>query len=264
MVLMLLSVAVLVVSGFAALLGLRSARIATSIGVGGAVIGCAIGLIPAAGMLLGGEVESLHLAWSVPYGSFFVQLDALSAFFIVVILAISALAAIYGGEYLWPWRDKKLLGPPWFFFNILVASMVMVVLARNGVLFLMAWEVMALSSFFLVTFEDERESTRQAGWTYLVASHIGTAFLLVLFILLGRANGSLDFDRFSVSSGAGLLFVLAVVGFGTKAGFVPLHVWLPEAHPAAPSHVSAVMSAVMIKTGIYGLVRVMIMLGAPQ
>jgi len=115
-----------------------------------------------------------------------------------------------------------------------------------------------------VTFEDEKETTRRAGWIYLVASHVGTAFLLVLFILLGRANGSLDFDRFSASSGASLLFVVALLGFGTKAGFVPLHVWLPEAHPAAPSHVSAVMSAVMIKTGIYGLLRVMIFLGAPQ
>ena len=163
------------------------------------------------------------------------------------------MAAIYGADYLEAYRGRKALAPPWFFFNLLVASMVVVILARNGVLFLMAWEMMALSSFFLVTFEDEKESTRQAGWTYLVASHIGTAFLLVLFILLGRANGSLDFDRFSASSGAGLLFVLALVGFGTKAGFIPLHVWLPEAHPAAPSHVSAVMSAVMIKTGIYGI-----------
>ncbi len=97
-----------------------------------------------------------------------------------------------------------------------------------------------------------------------MASHIGTAFLLVLFVLLGKANGSMDFDRFSASSGAGLLFVLALVGFGTKAGFVPLHVWLPEAHPAAPSHVSAVMSAVMIKTGIYGLLRILTFLGPPQ
>jgi hydrogenase-4 component B len=268
-VFLLLSIAILAVSGFAALLG-RSARIATGIGVGGAVIGCAIGLIPALGVLLGGEVESLHLAWSVPYGSFFVQLDALSAFFIVVILAISALAAIYGGEYLWPWHDKKWLGPPWFFFNVLVASMLMVVLARNGVLFLVAWEVMALSSFFLVTFEDERESVRVAGRTYLVATHLGTAFLLVMFILMGREAGSLDFDQFEKLSGtpkafggASLLFLLAIIGFGTKAGFVPLHVWLPEAHPAAPSHVSALMSGVMIKTGIYGLVRVLTFLGPP-
>src|SRR6266487_402262 len=267
-VLVLLSVAILVVSGFVALLGRRSARIVTGIGVGGAVIGCAIGLIPALGVLLGGEVESLHLAWSVPYGSFFVQLDALSAFFIVVILAISALTAIYGGEYLWPWRDKKLLGPPWFFFYMLVASMVMVVLARNGVLFLMAWEVMALSSFFLVTFEDERESVRVAGRTYLVATYLGTAFLLVMFILMGREAGSLDFDQFQKLSGTpkafgGLLFLLAIIGFGTKAGFMPLHVWLPGAHPAAPSHVSALMSGVMIKMGIYGLLRALAFLGFP-
>ena len=268
MVLLLLSVAILAVSGFVALLGERSARIATGVGVGGAVISCAIGLIPSLGVLLGGETESLHLAWPVPYGSFFVEMDALSAFFVVVILAISVLAAIYGGEYLWAWRDKKSLGAPWFFFNLLVASMVMVVLARNGVLFLVAWEVMALSSFFLVMFEDERESVRDAGWTYLVATHLGTAFLLVMFVLIGREVGSLDFDQFEKLSGiapasASLLFLLAVIGFGTKAGFMPLHVWLPEAHPAAPSHVSAVMSGVMIKTGIYGLVRVLTFLGPP-
>ena len=204
------------------------------------------------------------MAWDVPYGSLFLELDPLSGFFLIPVFVLCALAAVYGADYLEAYRGRKALAPPWFFFNLLVASMVVVILARNGVLFLMAWEMMALSSFFLVTFEDEKESTRQAGWIYLVASHIGTAFLLVLFVLLGRASGSLDFDRFSASSGAGLLFVLALVGFGTKAGFIPLHVWLPEAHPAAPSHVSAVMSAVMIKTGIYGLVRVMMLLGAPQ
>ena len=268
MVLLLLSVAILVASGFVALLGQRWARMATGVGVGGAVVGCAIGLIPSIGVLLGGKIESLHLAWSVPYGSFFVEVDALSAFFVVVTLAISAWAAIYGSEYLWAWRSKKSLGPPWFFFNLLVASMVMVVLARNGVLFLVAWEVMALSSFFLVTFEDERESVRDAGWTYLVATHLGTAFLLVMFVLMGREAGSLDFDQFeklgSISSAsASLFFLLAIIGFGTKAGFMPLHVWLPEAHPAAPSHVSALMSGVMIKTGIYGLIRVLTFLGPP-
>ncbi len=268
MAFLLLSIALLVVSGSVAFLGQRSARIATAVGAGGAVIACAIGLIPSVGVLLGKKAESLHLAWSVPYGSFFVEMDVLSGFFAVVILAISALVAIYGGKYLWAWREKKSLGPPWFFFNVLVASMVMVVIARNGVLFLVAWEVMALSSFFLVTFEDERESVRDAGWTYLVATHLGTAFLLVMFILMGRAVGSLDFDQFQKLSdvapaSASLLFLLAVIGFGTKAGFMPLHVWLPEAHPAAPSHVSALMSGVMIKTGIYGLVRTLTLLGPP-
>ena len=270
MILLLLSAAIIIISGFVALIGQRSARFATISGVGGMVIGCAIGLVPSIGVLLSGTTESLHLNWSVPYGSFFVELDALSAFFVVVILAISALAAIYGGEYLWRRREKKSLGASWFFFNLLVASMVMVVLARNGVLFLVAWEVMALSSFFLVTFENEHASVRDAGWTYLVATHLGTAFLLVMFILISHETGSLDFDQFAKLSSASnafgspsLLFLLAIIGFGTKAGFMPFHVWLPEAHPAAPSHVSALMSGVMIKTGIYGLVRTLTFLGTP-
>jgi formate hydrogenlyase subunit 3/multisubunit Na+/H+ antiporter MnhD subunit len=144
----------------------------------------------------------------------------------------------------------------------------LVLIARNGVLFLAAWEGMALASFFPVVFENEKAEVRKAGWIYLTATHLGTAFLLVLFVLWAQASGSFDFDGFGAAAAqapalAGLLFVLAVVGFGTKAGFMPLHVWLPEAHPAAPSHVSAVMSGVMIKTGIYGLVRMLTLLGPP-
>jgi len=255
--LVLTAVAVLVVGAF---LALRSARL----GVVAAVTAGLMGLTASVRALLGGSIERWHVGWRVPYGAFAVELDALSAFFLALIFGLSALAAVYGDEYLAAWRGKKSLGAAWFFFNLLVASMAMVALARNGVLFLVAWELMALTSFFLVTFEDERDEVRAAGWTYLVASHLGTAFLLAMFVLLGRRNGSLDFNQFSVApGGAGLLFVLALVGFGTKAGFMPLHVWLPEAHPAAPSHVSALMSGVMIKLGIYGLLRVLTFLGAP-
>jgi formate hydrogenlyase subunit 3/multisubunit Na+/H+ antiporter MnhD subunit len=141
--------------------------------------------------------------------------------------------------------------------------MAIVVVAKNGVLFLVAWEAMSLASFFLVTFENERQDVRDAGWTYLVATHLGNAFLLALFLLLGNGTESLDFDQFHHPASSGALFLLALVGFGTKAGFIPLHVWLPEAHPAAPSHVSALMSGVMIKTGIYGLVRTLTLLGDP-
>ena len=255
MFLLLLALGILAVSGLAALWRPR-------LGVCGVVAACAIGLVPSVRVLLGGPTDSLRIAWNVPYGAFFVELDALSAFFLIPIFALSALTAIYGTEYLAAWRGKKSLGVSWFFFNWLVASMVMVVLARNAVLFLIAWELMALTSFFLVTFEDEKESVRDAGWTYLVASHLGTAFLLAMFVLLGREAGSLDFDRFAPVN-AGALFLLAVIGFGTKAGFIPLHVWLPEAHPAAPSHVSALMSGVMIKMGIYGLLRTLTFLGTP-
>ena len=152
------------------------------------------------------------------------------------ILGLCALAAIYGGQYLDAYRGHKSLGPPWFFFNVLVASMVLVVVARNGVLFLVAWEVMSLASYFLVTFEDEDEAVREAGRTYLVATHLGTAFLLAFFVLLGAAGGLAGLrrhrgGRHAGPATAGLLFLLALVGFGTKAGFMPLHVWLPGGPP---------------------------------
>ncbi|MBI4516614.1 MAG: hypothetical protein HY699_12455 [Deltaproteobacteria bacterium] len=265
MELLLLAIGLLVVSAVAALSCQRWARWCSGLGSGGVVVAAALGLVPAMRVLLGAPNERLRLAWSVPYGAFFVELDALSAFFVIPILVLSALAAVYGAGYLQAYGDKKALGVTWFFFNLLVASMALVVLARNGVLFLMAWEAMALASFFLVVFrEDERESARDAGWRYLVATHLGTAFLLALFVLLGHGNAVLDFDHFTTAAAApGVLFVLALAGFGAKAGFVPLHVWLPHAHPAAPSHVSALMSGVMIKTGIYGLLRCLTLLGPP-
>ena len=210
----------------------------------------------------------LRIRWGVPGGEFALQIDALAAWFLLPTLVLSVLAAVYGVGYLSREAAHRPTGPSWFFFNLLVASMAVVLMARNAVLFLTAWEIMALASFFLVTFEDERESVRRAGWTYLIATHLGTAFLLTLFILLGRNTGSLDFGVWAQAGGidprsASLLFVLALVGFGSKAGMIPFHVWLPEAHPAAPSHVSAVMSGVMIKTGIYGLLRSLTFLGEP-
>jgi formate hydrogenlyase subunit 3/multisubunit Na+/H+ antiporter MnhD subunit len=268
MALLIVALGLYVIGGIAALLSQRSARSATACGVSGIVGGSVVGLIPTVRVLLGGERESFQATWSVPYGSFAIGLDALSAFFLFIILVVSALAAVYGTEYWAAYRERKSLATAWFFYNLLIASMALVVMAGNGVLFLVAWEVMALASFFLVMFEDEKDEVREAGWTYLVATHLGTAFLIVMFLLLGREAGSLEFEKFSVLGHvapplAGVVFLLAIIGFGTKAGFMPLHVWLPEAHPAAPSHVSAVMSGVMIKTGIYGVLRVLTWLGPP-
>jgi len=267
--LVLLSITILCFSGLCSFFSGKNHRFANIIGAGGTVLGCLIGLAPAATVLWTGQARRFHCVWQIPFGSFSLQLDALSAFFLLMILILSAVAAIYGNTYLWDYRNRKNLGASWFFFNLLVASMALVVISHNGVLFLMAWEIMSLASFFLVTFEDENESVRRAGWIYLIATHIGTAFLFVLFILLAHQFPSLDFDNFSAfglngASMAGLAFVLSVIGFGTKAGFMPFHVWLPEAHPAAPSHVSAVMSGVMIKTGIYGLLRTLTFLGRPE
>ena len=268
MTLLLLAMAILLAGAMAVLLLSRVDRNLSWLCAGSVVIAAVLGCIPAIQVLLGGTAEQLHFPWPVPFGEFFIELDPLSAWFLLPTLLLSALSAIYGVGYLRSWQGRRSLGPVWFFYCLLVLGMVLVLLARNAVLFLVAWELMALASFFLVTFEHERESVREAGWIYFVATHLGTAFLLAFFLLLARETGSMDFTVWAekgiqTQGLAGILFLLAVVGFGTKAGFMPLHVWLPEAHPAAPSHVSALMSGVMIKTGIYGLLRAFTFLGTP-
>lgn len=273
MVLFCAGLAVLLLGGCVALLAARASRVANVIGAASALVGCGMALVPMLRTINSGAgPEPLSKPWNVPYGSLSLAIDPLSAWFALPILGLSALAAIYAAEYLLQYSDRKNLGAAWLFYNLLVAAMVVVVTARNGVLFLVAWEVMALASYFLVVFDDERAEVRDAGRIYLIASHLGTAFLLVLFVLLGQQAGTLNFDGIEhwigVTGGfepqtAGLVFVLAVVGFGAKAGFIPLHVWLPKAHPVAPSHVSAVMSGVMIKTGIYGIMRTLSLVGDP-
>jgi hydrogenase-4 component B len=263
MFLILAAVTILLICGIAALIFQSKPQFASRLGAAGPVLACGAGLIPVIRVLSGSGLDPISASWGMPLGAFSVGLDGLSAFFLLPILGLGALSAIYGLGYLWPYRERKSLGASWFHFNILVASMMMVVLARNALLFLMAWEVMSLSSFFLVAFENERSEVREATWTYLIATHIGTGFLLVMFLLLGQNSNGLDFSRLGglTPQLAGVCFVLAVIGFGTKAGIVPSHVWLPEAHPAAPSHVSALMSGVMIKTGIYGILRILVFLG---
>jgi hydrogenase-4 component B len=249
------------------LLTTRRPALARGLGPAVAISGGILGLVPAAAALGGAAPLPLRLPWSIPFGSLSLEMDALSALFAAPILVVAALAAVYGAGYLRSVEAKRNTGVSWFFFNLLAGSMLLVVLARNAMLFLLGWETMALASFFLVMFEGEQESVRRAGWTYLVATHIGTAFLLALFVVLGRGAETLDFSGFAIAAAApataGAAFLFAVIGFGAKAGFMPLHVWLPEAHPAAPSHVSAVMSGVMIKTGIYGLARTLTFLGPP-
>ena len=245
---------------------IRRSRITPWIAMLGVWLGCGVAAVPVISVLVRQLSTVSHVSWNMPGGSLTFGLDGLSAFFCLPILIVSPLAALYGCQYLA--HEKKPLGPISFFYNVLTASMLLLLTARNGLLFLVIWEVMAISSFFLVIFDDEHAHVRQAGWTYLVASHIGTGALLVLFALLGAQARSLDFDVMAKAAlspaMAGILFALAVIGFGTKAGFIPLHVWLPEAHPAAPSHVSALMSGVMIKTGIYGLLRILTLLGHPS
>jgi hydrogenase-4 component B len=261
-------IALLLASALAALLAGRRDLLALRIGTAGAVGAAALGGAGAVAQLLAGGAVTARAAWRLPLGAVAVGLDPLSAFFLLCISLVAGLAAVYGAGYLAAYAGTRRLAPAAAFFNVLVAAMVAVVLARDGVLFLLAWEVMTVASFFLVTFEDERETVRRAGLTYLIASQLGVIALFVLFALLRARAGSFAFDamRAAGAPAAGLAsvaFLAALIGFGTKAGFWPVHVWLPDAHPAAPSHVSAVMSGVMIKMGIYGLLRTLTFLGAP-
>jgi formate hydrogenlyase subunit 3/multisubunit Na+/H+ antiporter MnhD subunit len=263
MLLIYMSMAALIISG------ILTVGVSAKFGIGGAVIGSGLGLIAGFGSLLTGATTDIQFPWFVPGGVFHIGLDPLSSFFLIPITLLGGVCAVYGAGYLKGHGDPKGAGLSWFHYNLLLASMMMVVLARNGILFLIAWETMALASFFLVTFENGKAHVRTAGWVYMVATHLGTAFLLALFTILGEKSGSFEFDAWAQTgmtlpaSLTGLAFVFALIGFGAKAGYIPVHVWLPEAHPAAPSHVSALMSGVMIKTGVYGLLRIMTCLGTP-
>lgn len=190
-------------------------------------------------------------------------IDKLSSFFILVINFTSLTGIIYGSGYLKPYQEKisniSLSLHVWAFL-ILHLSMLLVVTMRGGFTFLMAWEMMSMSSFILVIFEGTREENLKTGIKYLVQMHAGFTFLLLGFLWVSDATGIFGFDAMApyfASHSNWAIFLVMFLGFGIKAGFVPLHTWLPHAHPAAPSHVSGVMSGVMIKMGIYGILRVL-------
>ncbi len=258
MLLVLLSLIILLSSAALAFcLGKTPSR-AQDAGAYGAVAASVSGLIPSVQVLLSGKADTLSLPWPVPLGSFTLNLDPLAAFFLVPVFVLTALSAVYGVDYLKSYAGKKPLGLAWAAFNTLTAAMILVFTSANAVLFLLGWELMAAASFLLVLFEHEKAQSRRAAFIYLTAGGAGALLLLAVFSLLGAGAQTLDFSSF-VSPGAAssAVFLLALVGFGLKAGFIPLHVWLPEAHPAAPSQVSAVMSGVMIKAGVYGLIRIL-------
>ena len=262
MQLLLGSFAMLVGTGLGSAALLRWPRASTALGACGAVAGCALGLWAAIAALGGGEAVA-RFDWPAPYGEVALGLDRLSAFFLVPVLGLPAVAAVYGRSYLLGGGQRSgRIGAAACFFNLLVASMALVVIARDAITLLVGWEAMTLTSFFLVSFEHHEPEARRAGWIYLVAGQVGGAALLALLTLLIRQSGDTGFAAFQRMAPpdpllAACLGVLALIACGTKAGFVPLHVWLPEAHAAAPSHMSAVMSGASIKVGLYGLLRLL-------
>lgn len=264
---LLFSLFILSVSVPLILLTARSGRISGYIFISCLTAGCVSGLIASIRALVNPILISYRLNFRMPLGEFYIGIDPLSAFFLLMISIVLFLAGIYGYGYFKNHKGKNI-SVHFAFYQVALISLILVVTAKNAVLFLAAWELMALSSYFLITFYDERQSVRKAGYLYLIATHTGTFCLWVMFLLMARHSGSLNFDQMTCLFPlplAGLLFILGVLGFGVKAGFIPLHIWLPHAHPEAPTHISAVLSGVMIKTGIYGLMRlIMIVKNFPE
>jgi hydrogenase-4 component B len=194
------------------------------------------------GFLVGGE--RLHL-----------RLDGVSAMFLALLSVVGGGGAVYAREY-WP-DDRYPASAPrgrmWW--SALLLGMGLVLLSSNGLHFLIGWELFAVSAYFLITLDRRQPKVRAAGWLYLAASHAGTVCLFAFFATLAARTGSWELGPAQEQAGLASLFWLALAGFGVKAGMFPLHVWLPSAHANAPSHVSAIMSGVAIKMGVYGIVR---------
>lgn len=200
-----------------------------------------------------------HLA-----GDLLIKIDSLSAWFILIINFTSITGALYGSGYLKSYSALKVnLELHWAFYIVFHLSMLWVCMFDSGIAFLIAWEIMSLSSLMLVIFEYQNKKTLKAGINYMVQMHLSVALLTLGFILLYLNTGSFNFEALAqtaLNNNSRWIYLLLFAGFAIKAGFIPFHTWLPHAHPAAPSHISGVMSGVIVKLGIYGIFRIMMYL----
>lgn len=220
--------------------------------------------------LLNADRVTVPLGISTWSGEIIMTIDKLSAFFILLLDFVCLAGVLYAGGYLKSAIHKKravIISLHFFSLLWLNASMILVTAMGDGLSFLLAWELMSLTSFILVIFEGHKETTLRTGINYLLQMHLSFALIMFGFLLVKDASGEMSFQAlgpyFATHSNT-LVFVVFFAGFGIKAGFIPLHTWLPKAHPAAPSHVSGIMSGVMIKMGIYGILRVTSFLSADQ
>ena len=224
-------------------------------------LGGAMGLAFGLAVLLSGTVITAHGTIGIALDAFTIRIDALGAFFITIISTIALAASVFGISYQKQFYGRYRVSNFGFFYNMFLGSLCLVVAAGNGLLFLFAWELMAITSYFLVVFERHDEHNVRAGTLYILISQLGVVFLFGAFLILYGLTGSWDFEVIRASAATipsglqTLVLAFALIGLSAKAGVIPLHIWLPEAHPAAPSHVSALMSGVMIKMAIFMLIR---------
>jgi hydrogenase-4 component B len=223
----------------------------------GAAVGIALAVV--AFFAIGPLPQSTVLPLGLPDLPFHLRLDSLSAFFLLLLGTVGAAISVFAAGY---FRSGEGTAPGLLCleYHLFLAAMALVLVADDAYLFMVSWEAMALSSFFLVTTDHRKAEIRRAGFLYLLIAHVGAIAILLCFGVLQGGSGDYTFGsmRSMVLTGAwpSVAFFLALFGFGAKAGLLPMHIWLPEAHPAAPSPVSALMSGVMLKTAIYGLLRV--------
>lgn len=234
------------------------------LGVCGALLIVAVAALLAAGS--GAPPRLLKLPLGIPWVGANFRLDALAAFFLIVVNLGGAIASLYALGYGRHERAPERVLP---FYPLFLAGMNLVVVANDAFVFLFSWELMSVASWFLVMAHHLEPENRRAGHVYLIMAMLSSLLLLVTFALLSGFGHHLDFETMRnlppAGTLAGLVVLAAVAGTGAKAGLVPLHVWLPLAHPAAPSHVSALMSGVMTKVALYGLIRVLFdLVGSPQ
>lgn len=255
---------VLLLAGLPGLL-LPSARAGQAITALLVIIAALSGIPSSVATLLARNTTAWDLFWPLPYGPAQLVLDPLAALFLLPIFLVSACGSLYALRYR-PARggyDRVLSG----MYALLPGSMALIVLAGDSLLFLIAWEAMSLSCYLLLIADHHRQEVREAGSLYLIATHTGTLVLIALFALLYQRTGSFVLPATTSLAAAGplsgVVFVLALLGFGAKAGLMPLHVWLPSAHANAPSHASAIMSGVILKMGIYGIVRTVSLFDSP-
>lgn len=237
-------------------------RVARAVGFSIAAFSGLCGAVAGAGVLLGGQRVELVLGRGpAPLLEFSVTLDPLSALFLLLVSFVSVAISLYSFGYARAYERHGSAGWLAALYNLLLLAISLAVTADNAFFFLLAWESMALLAYGLVAFEHTARDSRRAAILYLVMSHAGTACLVVGFLVLSVASGSQRFDQLSPAALSPAVrhaaFVLFAIGFGVKAGVIPLHVWLPAAHPVAPTNVSALLSGVLIKTGIYGMLRVL-------
>jgi hydrogenase-4 component B len=226
------------------------------------LIAAALEFCASAGTLLAGAEFNWTLDSGIPFVHYGVRLDPLSAFFNLGLSLLAGCVAVYSVGYLKHGVAQQRPGLFCCFFNLMLLALTLVFTASNIVFFLIAWELVVVTSYFLVVTDHESVEARQGGSLYMLMSRGGTGMLYIGFLLLGTVAGSMEFQalhgvgaRLSPGLGAAA-FLLLFFGFGVKAGIIPLHIWLPAAHPVAPSNVSALMSGIVIKTGIYGMARV--------